>query len=201
MNEAQERWDACYRDNRLPWNINKPASELTRIVERGEPAPGRALELGCGIGNDALYLAERGFTVTAVDLSPTAIETARQRAQAAALTVEFRLEDLTACPDLGGPYDFVYDRGAYHCLRRESLPAFLALLERVTRPGALWLNLSGSANEPSDEGPPKVSEAEIRSELGCLFDIHELREFQWEPSEAMPSGPLGWSTLMRRKEA
>ena len=100
--------------------------------------------------------------------------------------------------DPGGPYDILFDRGVYHCLRTEDLKAFQKFLERATRTGSWWLSLAGNSKEETEPGPPVVSEQEIRGELGPLFDIVELREFRFATNES-DFRPLGWSILMRRK--
>jgi hypothetical protein len=113
--------------------------------------------------------------------------------------VNFRSADLAADPDLGGPYDFLFDRGVYHILRQQNLGPYLRLLEKVSRPGTLYLCLTGNANETGEGGPPRVSEGEIRSELGGLFDVLDLHEFRFDPTPQMDTRPLGWSALMERR--
>jgi hypothetical protein len=100
--------------------------------------------------------------------------------------------------DPGGPYDILFDRGVYHCLRTEDLKAFQKFLEHATRTGSWWLSLAGNSKEDTVPGPPVVSEQEIRNELEPLFDIIELREFRFTTNEE-GFHPLGWSILMRRK--
>ena len=194
-----DHWDGRYRDDQIPWNTDQPSRELVRLVESGQVPVGSALEFGCGYGSDALYLAAQGFAVTAVDLSPLAVSEARERAAKAGASVEFQEADLTAGPDLGGPYDFLFDRGVYHIVRRSGLEAFLALLERVSRPGTRYLSLTGNTHETGEGGPPRVSEEEIQAELGTLFEIVDLREFRWEESVQMKTQPLGWSVLLERR--
>jgi hypothetical protein len=75
---------------------------------------------------------------------------------------------------------------------------FLESLERTTQPGALGLILTGNAKEPHDPGPPVVSEEELRSELGRLFEIVRLREFRFDQVEKVGVRFLGWSCLVRR---
>ena len=162
-------------------------------------APGIALELGCGTGTNAIYLAEQGFQVTAVDISAVAIDRARQHAQTALVRVDFFVADV-ATLSAGGPFDFIFDRGCYHCVRRTNVSGYLATVERVTRPGTRFLLLAGNANEENaGEGPPRVTEQEIRSELGALFDIEWLRPFHFENVDGSP-GPLAWSAGLVRRD-
>ena len=83
-------------------------------------------------------------------------------------------------------------------LRLIDLKGFQKVLKRVTRPGSLWLSLSGNANEKeTEEGPPVVKEEEIRAELEPLFDILELREFRFDTNQN-DFRPLAWAVLARR---
>lgn len=192
------RWDDRYRTGDTPWDTGQPSSELRRVVAEEKIAPCRAIDLGCGTGVNAVWLAQQGFAVTAVDLSPLALQRAEDRAARAGVCVRFLAADLLAPPDLGGPFDFLFDRGCYHVVRRTDVERYLVTLERVTRPGTLGLVLTGNAREAHDPGPPVVREEEIRAELGRLFDIVRLREFRFDQVEAGGVRFLGWSSLVRR---
>lgn len=190
-------WDAMYREGTPPWETGKPSSELIRLVEEGTLKPCTTLELGCGTGANAIYLAKRGFEMTAVDCSPTAIERARTRAERANALLRIVLDDVFEFTKDSAPFDLVYDAGFYHFIRQTNLTKFLDMLWRITRPGSLYFTLAGNAQEPVEGGPPAVSEESIRWELGRLFEIAQLRPFRFE-SPFREEGYLGWSCLMRR---
>jgi len=201
-----EDWDNRYRSGDLPWDTQRPSSELRRVLEANEArfaTPGRAIELGCGAGTNAICLAEHGFRVTAVDLSALAIDRARQRGQTAGVRVDFFVADVTTLPagiSSGEPFDFVFDRGCYHCVRRVNLAGYLAAVDALTRPGSRFLLLAGNANEPeTGAGPPRVREEEIRSELGARFDIQWIRPFRFENVDGS-DGPLAWSVGLVRRD-
>jgi SAM-dependent methyltransferase len=192
------RWDDHYAKGHTPWDTGQPSSELRRVMAERHIGACRALELGCGSGASAVWLAQQGFGVTAVDISALAIEQARRRAAQAGASVRWLVADiLQPLPELAGPFDFVFDRGCYHVVRREGPEAYLQALHRRTQPEALVLVLTGNAREPHDPGPPVVSEEQIRAELGALFDIVELREFRFDQVEADGQRFLGWSCLLR----
>ncbi len=194
-----ERWDSPYRGQGRPgWDIGRPASQLVEAVESGLVRPSRAIELGCGLGNDARFLASRGFDVTAVDISPTAIARAEQEAQSQKLRVRWLVADVLRLPRLG-TFDFVYDRGCYHGLRRQFAREYLETLRLLTRPGSVVLILAGNANEPSSGGPPRVREEEIRDDFSSDFEIEQLRETRFDRREGTGGGPLAWFILLRRK--
>jgi SAM-dependent methyltransferase len=186
-----------YATGNTPWDSGMPSEELLRVLKAGKLTGNSALDFGCGTGTNAIALARHGFRVTAMDIVAQAIRIARDKARAAAVQVEFRVAD-TLQDDPGGPYDVLFDRGVYHCLRTEDLKAFQKFLKRATRTGSCWLSLAGNSKEETEPGPPVVSEQEIRDELEPLFDILELREFRFGTNQS-DFRPLGWSILMRRK--
>ncbi len=162
------------------------------------------LELGCGTGTNAIYLAQQGFDVTAVDISPLAVEQAKTKAQQAGVKAHFSQADILQLPEVGPPFPFVFDRGVYHHLRTVNLDGFRHILARVCQGGGMYLTLAGNANEPDPEqkGPPRVHAHEICLELGPLFDLVQLREFRFDGVviQGEPMQPLAWSALLRRKE-
>src|SRR3954465_10927550 len=81
------RWDERYEKGETPWETGQPSSELQRVVAEAPIRPCRAVELGCGTGASAVWLAEQGFDVSALDLSPFACERARRRADEAGVCV------------------------------------------------------------------------------------------------------------------
>jgi cyclopropane fatty-acyl-phospholipid synthase-like methyltransferase len=191
-------WNARYRERDTPWDSGIRSRELARVINEGHVKPGRALELGCGTGTNAVFLAKQGFDVTAIDLSAEALAIAEQKAADAGVKIHFKKADVCSLrEDLGG-FDFVFDRGCYHSVRRNDLAGFLETLRLVTRAGSKYLVLAGNANEQTEFGPPRVHEHEIRSELGPLFDVDFIREMRFEDKGGV-DGPLGWSCLLTRK--
>jgi methyl halide transferase len=186
-----------YATGNTPWDSGTPSVELLRVLNDGKLTGSTVLDFGCGTGTNAIELARRGFRVAATDIVAQAIQIARDKARIAAVQVDFRVAD-TLRDNPGGPYDILFDRGVYHCLRTEDLKAFQEFLKRATRTGSWWLSLAGNSKEETDPGPPVVSEKEIRAELSSLFDILELREFRFTTKQG-DFRPLGWSILMRRK--
>ncbi len=176
---------------------------MVRVLDEYHITPRRTLEIGCGTGTNAIELARRGFNVTAFDVSPLAIDEGRAKLRTAGATASLLLGDALNPPELGKPFDFVFDRGVYHVLRQVDLPAFLRTLERTVAPGGLYLTLTGNANEQSPgHGPPRVHAQEICQELGTLFDVVQLREFRFfgVVIDGQMIEPLAWSCLLRRKK-
>ena len=197
---AERDWDTWYREGDTPWDAGVPSLELQRVLEEGWVVPGgRALELGCGAGDNAIVLAQYEFAVTAVDLSPAALKEAERRSARYGVSISFLQADVCRLHEEHDlkPFDFIFDRGCYHCVRDENLFGFLKTLECCSGPGTRLLTLAGNANEESEEGPPRVTEQEIRREIGSVFEIDWIREFRFRTRHEK-HGPLAWSCLARR---
>ena len=98
-----------------PWDRDGPLPELVDAVDG--LAPGRALDLGCGTGAQSVFLAQRDWEVTAVDVVPRALAAARRRAQAAGVRIDIRHGDVVRLQDLGcSDVALAFDRGCFHGL-------------------------------------------------------------------------------------
>jgi SAM-dependent methyltransferase len=97
-------WDDRYRTNEQIWS-GRPNGAL--VAETGEEVPGRALDVGCGEGADAVWLAQRGWQVTAIDVSQVALDRARAAAQAAGVEVRWVHAGLLDAPLPDASFDLV----------------------------------------------------------------------------------------------
>jgi len=198
--ELLEQWDADYRRQNPPlWDAGVPSNDLKKAVDDRVIPPGRAVELGCGSGTDAVFLASKGFDVTAIDIAPTALSRALEKARKAGVQVRWLLADVLNPPRLDS-FDFIYDRGCYHEVRGGNLAAYVETVRRYSHPGTRFLLLAGNINETVvDYGPPRVAEEEIRDDFSRWFDFEWIRESRFEVASRKALGPLAWSVLMRRK--
>ncbi len=199
-NRLLEYWDSAYR-GRLPapWDIGRPADELQSVVEGGKVKRCRVVDLCCGTGSDAIYLARQGFDVTGIDVSPTALSQAQQKAQDANVSVQWVLADILAPPDLK-PFDFLYDRACYHVVRDQNLKAYLETVRRFSHPGSDFLLLSARHEKVPAGASWGVTEDELRSDFLTLFDVEWLREIRLEISRP-ELGPPAWSAFLKRRAA
>jgi len=196
-----ELWDGSYRGGKRPfWDAGQPSGELRRVVEQGIIRPGPAVDLGCGSGTDAIYLASKGFDVTAIDVAPTALSLAREKADRAGVKVRWLLASVLALPRLE-PFEFIFDRGCYHEVRFDNAAAYVETVRKLSQPGQTrFLLLAGNPNEaPVRYAPPQVAEEDIRSDFSQLFDFEWVKETRFETSNPAARGPLAWSVMLRRK--
>jgi SAM-dependent methyltransferase len=194
-------WDERYQRDDTPWETGHASTELTRVVAEEHITPGRAIEFGCGSGTNAVWLAQQGFDVIGIDFSPIATQRATARAASAGVRVRFLAADVLRLPDLGAPFEFFFDRGCYHVLRRDGQAnAYVAAVARVTAAGARGLVLAGNAREKMEPGPPVVTEEEFRNDWSRDFEVIWLREIRFDQALMdTPFRPLGWSGLLRRR--
>ena len=122
--DDQMRWDRQYGRTDQP---EKPAAFLAEILDDGHwvIAPGRALDIACGTGRNALFLAEKGFTVTAVDISRVGLEQGVQRAKERSLPISWQQADLESFQLPHGAYDLVVN---VNFLQRSLIPQIKSAL-------------------------------------------------------------------------
>jgi SAM-dependent methyltransferase len=204
--KAGDWWDRFYADRsrEVPFFVAKPDENLVSYLERGLITPGRALDVGCGPGRNAIFLARHGFQVDAVDLSATAIAWARERAEG--LDVRFRQGDAFTSE---GSYDLIYDSGCFHHLPPHRRISYLALLDRALEPGGHFALTCFTA----DEGTA-TPDAELYRQRGLsggvgyqpddlrwIFSDHaevELRRMTEEPAQSPVFGKAFlWTALFR----
>lgn len=199
-------YDLIYRFG-APWE-GGPRPELVELVTSGVLAPaalppGRAVDLGCGSGANAVFLAEHGFATTGIDFSPVALRKAERLAAArgvAGRTTWVR-GDLTApsVPGAEGPFDLLVDYGTLDDLAVDGRKAMAGLAKSLARPGArflLWCFFAAPEELPriSFSGPSKFSPAIAPGEETALFgDAFEIERLP-EPSR----GPFAAFLMTRR---
>jgi len=120
-----------------PWDTHQSPPELLDFIEK-QPA-GRALDLGCGTGTNAITLAKHGWQVLGIDFIAKPIRNARKKAKLAGVEAKFRVEDVTKLKGVHGPFDLVLDIGCFHSLRPSGMAAYQANLGRLLAPGGTYL--------------------------------------------------------------
>jgi SAM-dependent methyltransferase len=206
-------WDRLYADRSrsVPFFVAKPDENLVSYLDRGLINPGRALDLGCGPGRNALRLASAGFTVDAVDLSPAAIAWAEDRAREAGTEIHFHCGDAFTT-DLDGPYDLIYDSGCFHHLPPHRRISYLALVDRALAPGGHLALTCFAAGEMGSELPDADFYRHSQLDGGLAYTPESLRWIFSQLTEVelrrMRDEPAGspwfgegflWTALFRRE--
>ncbi len=172
----QAAWRRTYASThcrKLPWFSSTPYPWVRQAVEEGwlrRASP--VLDLGCGAGTNALFLAHSGFRTSGIDLAPAAIEAAKARAAHRGLSIDFRVGDALRLPFRPGEFAGLVDVGCFHTIPIDLRRAYSSEIARVARPGARYV-LAWVARESSQPfGPPhrpSLEEAAAAFEEEFLF--------------------------------
>jgi SAM-dependent methyltransferase len=189
-------WNDNYVSGQLPWDTGAPEPLLVEFITSGGVSPSATLEIGAGTGTNAIWLADRGFDVMGVDLSPVAVERAHAKIEGRPLRCRFAALDFLAAPPSGGPFEFVFDRGCFHVFDEpDQRQQFAAQVAAALVPGGLWLSLIGSTEGPPREvGPPRRSARDIALAIEPALEIVELRSVEFSDH-----GARAWFCLSRRR--
>jgi ubiquinone/menaquinone biosynthesis C-methylase UbiE len=137
-NSGYKDWDRVYREyplEELPWELGKPRKILVDLVEGSSIKPCKTLDICCGAGTNTVYLAQRGFDVTAVDISKQAIKYAGQKARNAGVEIQFVLGSFVTLPFEDQRLDFVFDMGCFHHVLVEDREKFIQGVCQILKKG------------------------------------------------------------------
>lgn len=178
------------------WEIGRPQPAFAALEEAGEIA-GAVLDVGCGTGENALFLAGRGHEVWGVDSAPRAIEIAREKARERGLPAVFVVQDALHLDELDRTFDTVIDSGLFHALADPERPRYVQSLASVLRPGGTYHMLAFSELEPGEHGPRRVTQQEVRAAFGDGWRINRIRAAVFEGLK-QPGGYRAWLSSIAR---
>lgn len=188
-----------------------PDECLAQWVDEGLIRPGTAIDLGCGGGRNAIFLARRGFEVEGVDYSRKAIDWAEERVTDADVAVRLHCQSVFTLNWAPGSFDVVYDSGCFHHLPPHRRRTYVELVTKALKPGG-WFGLTCFRPEGgSGFSDPEVyerrslggglgySEERLRAIWSHGLEVHTLRPMRI-PDAA--SGLFGvdflWAMLTRK---
>jgi SAM-dependent methyltransferase len=190
-----------YRVGFTPWDTGAVSEELAALVEGPDALPpGRALDLGCGTGTHALYLARSGWRVTAIDAVERPLKKARQRAADSGVTIDWIRADVARLGELGLAPGFAlfYDRGCFHGLSDGDRAAYASAVTDLAAPGATLLVMAFATNRKL-AAPSGADEPEIAERFGAGWELVVASADRGPaPSGPMRDVPLTWYRLRRR---
>jgi len=165
-------WDEFYKGTPA-WGIGHPQRAFEALLENGEIKPGRALDIGCGRGENAIMLAMNGFDVTGIDLAEIAISDAKAKASERHVNVNFVVGDVLRMDQLfkESEFDVIIDSFLFHTFTDEERPIFAKQVYRVLKPGGKYFMLCFSDKDLAGSGPRRISKAEIEHTFTPLFKI------------------------------
>jgi SAM-dependent methyltransferase len=164
---------------------------FVRLADAGEfTSP--VLDSGCGTGEHALMLAERGLEVLGVDVAPTAIGLAREKAIKRGLSAEFEVGDVLALDRLGRRFATVVDSGVFHTFDDADRPRYVASLASAIEPGGVVHLLCFSEETPGDWGPRRVTQSELRDAFADGWTIERITGERFDVRGGFVDEPHAW---------
>jgi cyclopropane fatty-acyl-phospholipid synthase-like methyltransferase len=174
-------FDVAY-EGTPPWDIGRPQATIVRQAEAGEIS-GSVLDVGCGTGENALHLAERGHQVLGVDAAPAAIERASAKARDRGIEAKFLVWDALRLSELGQTFDTTIDVGLFHSFQDEERPVYANNLRAVLQPGGRYYLLCWSERNEWGYGPRRVTQAEIRGTFADGWSVDSIEDAAFETNE------------------
>lgn len=197
-------YEFAYRYFCMPWETG-PRVELVELVESGRIPPCRAIDVGCGTGSNAIFLAQHGFEVTGVDFVSSAIAKARRKAEAAGVRVDFIVDDLTNLRKVNGTFDFLVDYGTLDDMISKDRDLYVRNVLPFTHPDSrflLWcfewpLHWWERLVRLTHLGTMSLEPGEAERRFGTYFEVERIAESTKPDFRRWPPGYTAY--LMTRK--
>jgi cyclopropane fatty-acyl-phospholipid synthase-like methyltransferase len=196
----RERFGEAY-EGQPPWDIGRPQAVFVQAADRID---GSILDAGCGTGENALFFAEQGHTVTGIDFLERPIAEARRKAQERGLQARFLVFDALQLDALLAVFDSVIDCGLFHVFSNADRARYVTGLASIVRPGGRLFLLCFSDQEPPGDGPRRVSQQEIHDAFSEGWKIESIQNARFEVRPDLKDirfsegGPYAWFCTIRR---
>lgn len=172
-------WEKLYQDQNvesMPWfNPNLDPDLDQALTKLNLHTTSTALDLGTGPGTQAMALAQRGYKVTASDLSATAIEKAQALAEEKGLDISWRQDDILNS-NLEQKFDFVFDRGCFHVFPPERRLDYVRVVDSLIKPNGYLFLKCFSHLETREGGPYRFTAEEIKEIFGSRFNVISVED-------------------------
>jgi ubiquinone/menaquinone biosynthesis C-methylase UbiE len=177
-------WDGIYHRyplKRLPWELGRPREVLVDLVESEQIMPCETLDLCCGAGTNPVYLAKKGFDVTAMDISDRAIEYAIVKANQAKVNINFLIGDFVNLPFRNDVFNFIFDFGCFHHVEVENRATFIEGVNRVLEPGYTYFMVCFS--DKNSLAWNHFSRKQINDLFRDFFEIEQIKHISSQESD------------------
>jgi SAM-dependent methyltransferase len=172
MSSRQLLFKVFYRLGFVPWDGHPLAKSLKDLIEGdGALGPGTALDLGCGTGDNSIYLARHGWHVTGVDFVTKALDKAKAKAAANKVNVNFARADVTrlSCEGIGSSFGLIVDNGCLHGMSPDDRDAYVREVTEVAAPDARLLLVEFITG--GSYGVPGIDPDEVRRRFAADWKL------------------------------
>jgi len=195
----RERFENAYA-GRAPWNIGKPQPVFQAAANK---VSGSVLDVGCGTGENALFFADKGHSVTGIDFLEGPIAEAKAKAAERGLSCTFLVKDALKLEEWTERFDNVIDSGLFHVFSDADRARYVRGLEAILKPGSRLLLLCFSDQVPGEVGPRRVKNEELREAFARGWEVESIEPARFEirpETKALFVGeePKAWFMVARR---
>lgn len=187
-------FDEAYRGV-PPWDIGRPQPVIVELAETGQ-IKGTVLDVGCGTGDNVLYVSRLGHDVTGIDGAPRAIEKAKRKARQRRLPATFLVANALDLAQLGRTFDTVIDSGLFHVFSDPERFRFAESLASVVRPDGRYFLMCFSEHQPGVWGPRRVTQTEIRETFRHGWRVDSIQAAQFDINQGTASAWLATITRL-----
>jgi len=187
-----------------PWESNSPDLSFLSFIRAYIRQDMKILEVGSGLGHNALALARSGFDVTASDVAPHSVRRCAELANREQVEMHCQVLDVLHPPKCFGKYDLIFDKGCWHSFFIEAeRKAFAVKMSVLLVEGGLWINGTGCADNEDDPNDPNVSTyprwtlGEIISYTEECFEILQVRKGVYGRTKG--NNFLIWQTAFKKR--
>jgi 2-polyprenyl-3-methyl-5-hydroxy-6-metoxy-1,4-benzoquinol methylase len=172
----------------IPWNMEEPPEAIVALIESGKIQPCRCIDLGCGAGNYAIFLCKNGFDITGIDISPAAINIAKETAKRKGAKCDFLVADVLHAKDkIRGTFDFAFDWEVLHHIFPKERKRYVKSVFNMLNSKGKYLSVCFNERDTQFGGKGKYrqtllgtilyfsSEDELKKLFSPYFTITELK--------------------------
>lgn len=163
---------------RAPWEIGEPQPEIVKL-ERSGALKGDILDVGCGTGDNAIYLAQQGYRVMAIDFEEGVLNRACKNAQRLGTDVAFKVHNALELSRLDQRFDTVIDSATFHTFSDSERSRYPASLASIANKNAVFWLLSFSDREVRSSGPRRASIKEIADVFASHWDVINVQPVRY----------------------
>jgi len=193
---STQDWENSY-DSRPHWDLGRPQPAIRVLAEAGA-FRGRVLDVGCGTGEHVLLCAALGLDATGIDVAPSPLRAAEDKARDRGLAARFLRHDVRALAELGESFDTVLDCGLFHIFGGEDRPTYVDSVWSALVPGGRYFMLCFSDRQPGDGGPHRFTRDEITAAFARGWRVDSIERTTLDS----PTGGIhGWTVALTRESS
>lgn len=170
-------WEIAYK-GAPPWDIEAPQPRIIKLAKNNEIPKNRILDVGCGLGDNSIFLAKKGFSVTCMDIVHRAIDKGKMRANKQKVKIDFLVGDVLKLDQYFDQnyFNAIIDSGLFHILSDNQRPIFAKQIKSVLAVGGKYFMLCFSDKEKGKIGPRSISKKEIKETFSTMLRIDYIKD-------------------------